>query len=151
MLIVPVNWDARCDHPRLKLIRVLVLACTFVWREGVKYGIYALPCCFDRPFFGLSRWCFQLREVLLDRIGISAIGRQEQQPGADAADGLAVLAAQIAHDHDVTSRQARDKKLLDIGYESLAVDESIEHVQCINPVMAQGRKEGQRPWRTLSK
>ena len=77
-----------------------------------------------------------------------AVGRQEQEPGADAAYGLAhglpFVAAEIVHDDDVAGRERWHQELLDIGGEELAVDRPIDHAGCVDPVASQGGEEGER-------
>ena len=60
-----------------------------------------------------------------------------------SADGLALVAAQIVHDHDVAGRERWHEELLDIGGEAFAVDRTIDHQWSIDPIMPQGCKEGQ--------
>jgi hypothetical protein len=47
----------------------------------------------------------ELREDLLDRIEVGAVGRQEDHVRASAPDrgasGLGLVAAQVVHDHDI--------------------------------------------------
>ena len=54
------------------------------------------------------------------------------------------MAAQIVHDDNVAGRQRRHQELLDIGSEACPVDRAIEHAGCIDAVMAERSKEGQR-------
>lgn len=90
----------------------------------------------------------ELGEDLFDRVQVGAVRREEQQPGADAADGLAhggaFMAAQIVHDDDIAARQCRQKALLDIIGENLAVDRLVEDAGRVDPVTTQGSKERHR-------
>mgnify|MGYP002808896300 CR=1 FL=1 len=65
-------------------------------------------------------------EDLFDRVEIGAVGRQEQQSCADAADRLAhfaaLMAAEIVHDNHVAGLEGWQQKLAHIGEESFAVD-----------------------------
>lgn len=60
-----------------------------------------------------------------------------------SADGLALVASQIVHDHNVAGGERGDEELLDVGGEAFAVDRTIDHQRGIDPVMTQGREEGQ--------
>ena len=76
------------------------------------------------------------------------VGRQEEQLGAGsadgAADGLALVAAEIVHDDDVAGPERRDEHLLDIGEEALAVDRAVDDAGRVDAVAAQRGQEGQR-------
>src|SRR5262249_29794475 len=63
--------------------------------------------------------------------------------GADgAADSLALVAAEIVHDDEVTAAQRGREDLLDINLETLAVDRTIDQPGSVNAVMTQGGQEG---------
>ena len=117
-------------------------------REGVEEGSDAFPSSVGGSFCGLSQEMFELGEDLLDGVQVGAIGWQEQQARTDISDcpahGGPFVTAQIVHDHDIARFQDRHQKLLDIIGEALTIDRLIEHARCIDPVMAQGRKEGHR-------
>lgn len=116
--------------------------------EAIEQGADASPCVFDGSLSGLSEQCFQLGKDLLDGIEIGAVGRQEEKPCADGADGsthgMAFVAAEIVHNDDVTRLERRHEELLDIGFEAFTVDRSIKHARCIDPVVPQGCEEGER-------
>ena len=92
-------------------------------------------------------------EDLFDRVEIGAVGRQEQQSCADAADRLAhfaaFMAAEIVHDNHVTGLEGRQQKLAHIGEESRAVDRAVQHARGVDPVTAQRRKKGLGPPSTV--
>jgi hypothetical protein len=73
---------------------------------------------------------FHLGEDLFDGIEIGALGRQEEQPRADAADcgsdGLGLVAAKIVHDDDVSWFEASKQVLFNIGQEAFAIDGPVE-------------------------
>ena len=100
------------------------------------------------PFGGFAHEVLELGEDLLDRIEVGAIGRQEQEPGADAADrfsdGRSLVAREVVHDDDIAWRERRNEALFDIVGEALAVDRLIEHARCVDAVAAQRREEGHR-------
>lgn len=77
---------------------------------------------------------------LLDRVQVGTVGRQEQEPCADAPDGAAncgtLMAGEIIHDHHITCRECRDETLLDIAGEAVAVDRLIHDTRRIDPVAA---------------
>lgn len=91
---------------------------------------------------------FDLGEQLLDRIEIGAIGRQEDQVCAARPDGcpgcLAFVRTEVVEHHDIAWHKRGREELLDIGCEEHAVDGSVDHARCIDPIMAQTCDEGQR-------
>jgi len=91
---------------------------------------------------------FDLGEGLLDGIEVWRIRRQEQELGASLPDslpdGLALMAAEVVHDHDVAGLKNRRQLLLRIGQEALAVDGAVEDARRGKPVQAQRPDEGQR-------
>jgi hypothetical protein len=86
-------------------------------------------------------------EGLLDGIEVRRIGRQEQKPGPGLLDGLpdrlALVTAEIVHDHDVAGFENRRQLLFGIGQETLAIDRAIEDARSGEPVQAQRADEGQ--------
>jgi len=105
-----------------------------------------LPCGFDGSLACPSEQVFQFGEDLFDRVEIRTVRRQEEEPCACGADGLAngitLVAAEIVHDHNVSGLQTGHEDLLDIEPEALAIDWAIKDAWRINPVVAQGGKEG---------
>ena len=104
---------------------------------------------FMGPFGGLAEQVLELGEDLFDRVEVGAVGRQEQEACADAADsrthsGL-LVARQVVHDDDVTWRERGYEALLDVIGEALAVDWLVEHAGRVDPVAAKCCKEGHRP------
>lgn len=91
---------------------------------------------------------FELGKDLFDRIEVRAVRRQEEEPGASGTDGaayrLALVAAEIIEDDDITWLQRGDEHLLDVDAERLAVDWAIENPRSLNAIMAQGGKKGHR-------
>ena len=85
---------------------------------------------------------FKLGKDLFDRIEVRAVRRQEEKPGASSADGtayrLALGAAEIIKDNDITWFQRRDEHLFDGDPERLAVARAIEDPWRVDPVVAQG-------------
>lgn len=57
---------------------------------------------------------------------------------------MAFVAPEIVHDDDIAGLEGGHEKLFDPCGEALAVDRSIEHAWCIDPVVAEGCEEGQR-------
>jgi hypothetical protein len=116
--------------------------------EGIEEGSDAFPGCFDGSFVGLSEQCFELGKDLFDGVEIGAVGRQEDELGTGAADGLAdglaFVAAQVVHDDDIARAERWHQELLDIGEEGLAVDGAVEHAGRVDPFMAERSEEGQR-------
>lgn len=65
-------------------------------------------------------------------------------PGADGgAGGLALVAAEVVHDHHVAGGEGGSQDLLDIDEEGLAVDRPVGHEGGVDAVAAQGGDEGQ--------
>lgn len=97
---------------------------------------------------GLAHEMLQLSKNLFDGVQVWRVGRQEQQLGSDAANGLAdsgaFVTAQIVHDDHVAGRQGRDKELLDIVDEALAIDRLVEDAWGVDPVAPESRKERHR-------
>ena len=90
----------------------------------------------------------ELGEDLFDGVKVWRVWRQEQQFCADAADcaadGRPFVAGEVIHDHDVARRESGHEELFDILKEARPVDRLIENAWRIDPVAAQGGKEGHR-------
>ncbi len=95
---------------------------------------------------GFAQQVFELREDLLDRIEIGAVGRQEPDSGpgpADhRADGFAFMAAKIVHHDDVAGLQGWDQHLRNMKAGDLAIDRPVEHEGSGDGVLSQGSQEG---------
>ena len=91
----------------------------------------------------------ELGKHLLDRVEIGRVARQEEQLGAGAADQLAnclaLMAAEIVHDDNVTGAEGGHQKLFDVSAEAGAVDRPVDDAGGGNPVAAQRRQKGQCP------
>ena len=78
---------------------------------------------------------------LFDRVQVGGIFGQEDQLVAgradEPADGFALVAAKVVHDHDVSGTKRRDENLFDVGLEALAVDRAVNKPWGIDPIMAQ--------------
>lgn len=120
-----------------------------MWREGIEQFADTLPCRFDGSFGGFSQQQFELGEHLFDGIEVGAVGRKVEQLCACRPDrgahGLALVAAEVVHDDDVARCQRRYEELGDVGCEALAIDRAVEHTGRVDPVVAEGGKERQRP------
>ena len=85
-----------------------------------------------------SQEVFELGEELLDRIEIGTVGWQEEQVGADLADGapccFAFVAVEIVENHDIAFDERRSEDLLHVEGEEFAVDGSINDPRCINAI-----------------
>jgi hypothetical protein len=117
-----------------------------VLREVVEQVSDAPPRCFMGSFSGFAHEMFELGKDLLDWVQIGAVGRQEQEPCADApdcvADGGPLVAGEIVHDDDIARRECRDEALLNIIKEAVAVDRLVQHTGRVDTVTAQGGEEG---------
>jgi hypothetical protein len=117
----------------------------FLRCEATEQGADALPGCFDGSLGSFSEQRFQLGEHLLDGIEIGTIRRQKEKMRADRTDGpaygVALVAAEIVHDDDVSGLERRHEELLDIGFEAFAINRSIEDARRLDPVVPQRRKE----------
>src|SRR5262249_58939560 len=86
---------------------------------------------------------------LLDRVEIGRVARQEEQLGAGAADQftdcLALMAAEVIHDDNVTGAEGGDQKLFDVSAEAGSVDRPVDDAGGGDPVAAQSRQKGQGP------
>ena len=120
----------------------------FPWSKEVEKFSDLSPCVFDSSWRCASHEVFELGEDLLDGIEIGAVGWQEDEVCAFGPDGLArrlsLMAAEIIEDDDISLDQGRSEHLLDIGGEDLAVDRSVDHPWCVDPVMAERCDEGLR-------
>jgi hypothetical protein len=89
-----------------------------------------------------------LGKGLLDRIEVRGIGRQKQEPGSGLPDrlpyGVALMAAEIVHDHDVAGLKNGRQLLLGVRQKACAVDRPVEDARRGEPVQAQRADEGQR-------
>src|SRR5947209_8500216 len=72
------------------------------------------------------------------------LGRKKSLALAErmAANGLAVVAAEIVHGHEVAGSDRREQHLLDIGLIAVAVDRPVEGPRRVNAVVAQSGDEG---------
>lgn len=88
---------------------------------------------------------FELGKELLDRVQIGGVFRQEEEPGADRADGLAdslaSMAAEIIHNDDIAGAKRWNQHRLNIKPKSFAVDRTVEDAGRIDTVRAKRRKE----------
>lgn len=109
--------------------------------EGLVYLVYGSSLSLAEPVLELCKG-------LLDGVEVWAIGRQEDEFCAGLSDGsahlLALVAAEIVEDDDITGLEGGDQELLDVGTELLAIDRAIEEAGCLDPVMPQGGQEGER-------
>jgi len=67
------------------------------------------------------------------------------RPPDRLTNGLALMAAEIVHDHDVAGLKNGRQLLLGVGQKACAVDRPIEDARRGEPVQAQRTDEGQRP------
>ena len=86
-------------------------------------------------------------EELFDGIEVGTVGRQEEELCAGvadgAADGLALVGAEVVHDDDVSGRECGDEELLDPGGEADAVDGAVEDAGGVDPVVSEGGEESE--------
>ena len=89
----------------------------------------------------------ELREDLLDRIEVGAVGGQEEHVCSDGADrlarGLSLVGAEVVEDDDVAHGQGRGQNLFHISGEDVAVDRPVDDPWRVDAVMAQGSDEGE--------
>lgn len=97
-------------------------------------------------FVGASQQCLELGEHHFDRVEIGAVGRQEQQVRASssdgAADGLALVTAEIVEHHDVAGPQCGHQELLHPSEEQRAVDRPVDDAGRVDAVMPERSDEG---------
>ena len=86
--------------------------------------------------------------VMLDRIEVGRVRRQEPELGALGSDcgahRLGAVAAQIVEDDDVALAQRGREELFDIGPEERAVDGAVDDARFGQRLEPQRRKERQR-------
>jgi hypothetical protein len=84
----------------------------------------------------------EFSEYLLDRVQIGRVFGQEEELGSYGANeltyGFASMAAEIVHDHDVARTKRREKDLLHVEAEAVAVDWALDEPWRLDAVMAQG-------------
>lgn len=89
---------------------------------------------------------FEFGEDLLDGIEIGRVFWQKEQLGLGRLDGLAhrlaLVAAEIVHDHHIAGSQGGDENHFDISPEAVAVDRAVEDPWRIDAIMAQRGEEG---------
>lgn len=116
--------------------------------EGLQECADAFPRCFDVSLGCVSEQSLELCEDLLDRIEIWTVGRQEEEPGSGGSDrlahGLALVAAEIVDDDNVSGFECRHQELFDISPEAFAVDRPVDDAGRLDPIEAQGSQERQR-------
>lgn len=119
----------------------------FVCGEGAEEVTDPLPSGLDGSLVGFAQQCLELGEDHLDRVEIGAVGRQEEEPGADATDGsahwLALMAAEVIGDDDVTRPEGWRQELGDPGGERDPIDRSIDDAWCDNAIVPQSCEKGQ--------
>jgi len=120
----------------------------FFWCEAIEQGADTFPSRLESTLGRLAQEVFELGEDLFDRIEIWAIGRQKEEPRSGRADRcpnrLALVAAEIVEDHDITRLQRGDEHLFDIEAEQLAIDRAIDDPWRVDSIVAQSSKEGHR-------
>ena len=96
----------------------------------------------------LAQEVLKLGEDLLDGVEVGGVFREEQEPCAGRPDGLAhglaLVAAEVVQNDDITGPQGGDEHLLHIEAEALAIDRPVYQPGGVDTVMAQGREEGRR-------
>jgi len=79
-----------------------------------------------------------MNTVAQESIEIGAVGRQEQECGADALDcgthGWRLVARQIVHNDLIATREFRYKDAGHVGQERIGVHRPVEHQGAIMPV-----------------
>lgn len=120
----------------------------FSLREFIEERTDPAPCGFDGSLGSFPEKVLELGEHLFDWIEVGAIGWQEQQFRAHAADGgsdcQSFVTAEIIHDDDVAFLERRNKDGLDIDAEGLAVDGAVEHPRRRDAVISEGGDECHR-------
>lgn len=107
--------------------------------DGVADGV-------DGALGGLAEPVLELGEEGLDRVEIGGIFREEEQLGAGVSDGppdgLALVRAEIIHDHDIAGSQGGGKDLFHINPKPFAVDGAVEEPRSLDTVAAQRGQKG---------
>jgi len=121
----------------------------FLWAEAVEEGADASPGGFGGSFCGFAQEVLKLGKDLLDWVQVRAVRWQKQEARTDTSDclsdGWPFVTAQIVHDDDISRTERGHEELLDIFKEAGRVDRLIQNTGSIDPVAAQGGKEGHRP------
>src|SRR5664279_3909309 len=98
--------------------------------------------CFRTKPFSFAKTC------LLDRIEVGRIFRQEDEPGADVADGLSsglsFVGAEIVEDHHISRLERGDEELFNVGCEALAIDRTVEQAGRVDAIVPESGEKGRR-------
>lgn len=93
-----------------------------------------------------SEVILEFGEELLDRVEVGRVFGQEEQLGAGLtyrlAHGVAFVAAEIIHDDDVARCEGWGQHLGNIDAKALAVDGTVDHPRCVDPVVAECCQKG---------
>ena len=107
------------------------------------------PGVLDRAFLLLAHPMLDLGKDLFDRIEIRRIRWQVPKSRSSFPDQIAhggrLVATEIVHDDNVAGLQRRDKLLLDISTERLAVDRPVEDTWRHQPISPESPEEGECP------
>jgi len=107
------------------------IVCAFFWRVKVDDAPNGGPEAVDGSLRGFSQQRLQFGEGVLNRIEVRTIGRKIKKLCArrldDCADGGSFVAGQIIHDDDVSGRQFWRENFLDVKFERVAIDWSVEN------------------------
>ena len=89
-----------------------------------------MPGCLGGARIGFAQQGLELGKDRLDRVEIGRVARQEEQLGAGAADQLAdrlaLMAAEVVHDDNVTGAERGDQELFDESAKAGAVDRPVD-------------------------
>jgi hypothetical protein len=109
-------WGRRRAARRWSISAGSEVVGALVGREGVDDAADGVPEVLDGVCGGLA---LQLREGVLDRIELGAVGREVEQARARIldrrTDAQALVAAEVVHDDDVAWLQLGNQHLIDIG------------------------------------
>ena len=100
----------------------------------------------DSALGRLSQVRLQFGEGLLDRVEVGAVGREEQERGADAFDSgtnrWRLVAREVVHNDHVAGSEFRHQDTGDVGEERIGVHRSVEHPGRDHAGAAQAGDEG---------
>ena len=130
----------------LSITGVFEVVEAFLWRVGFEQLADGGDEGFEGARGGFAQQVLQLGEDLFDRVQIGRVFGQEEQFGAHGSDrptnGFSFVAAEIVH-HDDVPRQKRGRQHgLDIGFEALAVDRTVENPGRFDAIMPKGGYKG---------
>ena len=114
--------------------------------DGAEGGPDRRAVVVEGPGSGRTEERLHLREGFLDRIEIRGVARQEPETGPARfdrrPDRLAVVLAQVIHDHDLARLECRPQDVLHLDLESTTGHRFVQNQPGRQPLQCQGGQGG---------